>query len=225
MLAVTAPARWPTAHAWGGVGVGCLVRVLLLSGGGMGHANAVTAARRCRRRRGPLGEQRARVGSAWPRAHTRTRPLEAGSVGGAVWRVRRPRLERLCVKPPHLPHHWHVLSGRGKGAGQGCPWMRITSMISSGASLAQLAEHALRKRMVAGSIPAGGWHKADEAYGSLPFARSVVFVRVLSCHHWRAYGGRLQPAHIFPQAPPSPHPSAHLPASGKLPGGSWPAGR
>ena len=35
------------------------------------------------------------------------------------------------------------------------------------ASLAQLAEHALRKRMVAGSIPAGGCCHGQRSYGAL----------------------------------------------------------
>ena len=36
-----------------------------------------------------------------------------------------------------------------------------------GASLAQLAEHALRKRMVVGSIPTGGFSEFEEPLGAL----------------------------------------------------------
>ena len=35
------------------------------------------------------------------------------------------------------------------------------------ASLAQLAEHALRKRMVVGSIPTGGFSEFEEPLGAL----------------------------------------------------------
>ena len=112
--------------------------------------------------------------------HTRTRPLKACSVGGPVWRVCRSRPERLCVWPSHFSHHWPVLSGRGKGPGRAALFKNVTSLVCSGASLAQLAEHALRKRMVAGSIPAGGWQHVDEAYGSLALARATVSASVLS---------------------------------------------
>ena len=43
-----------------------------------------------------------------------------------------------------------------------------TSTIACNASLAQLAEHALRKRMVVGSIPTGGWHRVGDGYLAAP---------------------------------------------------------
>ena len=47
---------------------------------------------------------------------------------------------------------------RGRVKGQKC----LTFVVLTIASLAQLAEHALRKRMVVGSIPTGGSHSRSE---------------------------------------------------------------
>ena len=42
------------------------------------------------------------------------------------------------------------------------------------ASLAQLAEHALRKRMVVGSIPTGGFLAARDWFGITHYPRATV---------------------------------------------------
>ena len=51
--------------------------------------------------------------------------------------------------PPFTPPHPHTAP-------------RFTISQYAIASLAQLVEHALRKRMVVGSIPTGGWHRVGD---------------------------------------------------------------
>ena len=54
---------------------------------------------------------------------------------------------RFC-KSHHSPHlELHVC------------FVNLHHVIQSRASIAQLVEHALRKRMVLGSIPSGGFHR------------------------------------------------------------------
>ena len=57
-------------------------------------------------------------------------------------------------------------------------WIRLQMETESNASLAQLVEHALRKRMVVGSIPTGGLSCVFIQAGSITVGRK------LSQHEW-----------------------------------------
>ena len=98
-----------------------------------------------------------------------------GCLAAALWAYARRRSvsqivtsHGLCHLWGHCPNiigplaHWSRLSFRNGTATGSLLLIATTSAPSPSASLAQLVEHALRKRMVVGSIPTGGLATAGD---------------------------------------------------------------
>ena len=118
--------------------------------------------------------------------------------------MRRMRpADALPRNPSHQPR---TLAKHGEGGGgRGVLYLKFVAQVASASaqqgattSIAQLAEHALRKRMVAGSIPTGAFFATERVTASVPFgqgptcaqARHDTSMTSTFRHAHRGYGAK-----------------------------------